>query len=58
MSVIVTGASCFGEWIYFEGKVIMKVFKLKQLKIKISGVIFNLTCASFKQNLPNKEVLQ
>jgi len=58
MSVIVTGDGCFGKWCYFEGKVIMKAFKVKQLKIKISGIIFNLTCANFKQNLSNKEVLQ
>lgn len=58
MSVIVTGAGCFVEGCYFEGKVIMKVFKVKQFKIKISGIIFNLTCVSFRQNLSNKEVLQ
>ena len=58
MSVILTGDGCLGEWGYFEGKVIMKAFKVKQLKIKISGIIFNPTCASFKQNLSNKEVLQ
>ena len=56
--MIVTGDGCFVEGCYFEGKVIMKVFKVKQLKIKISGMIFNLTCVSFRQNLSNKEVLQ
>ena len=58
MNVIVTGDGCFVEGCYFEGKIIMKVFKVKQLKIKISGIIFNLACDSFRQNLPNKEVLQ
>ena len=58
MSVLVSGDGCFGEWCYFEEKFIVKVFKVKQLKIKISGIIFNLTCVSFRQNLSNKEVLQ
>jgi hypothetical protein len=58
MNVIVSGDGCFGEWCYFEGKFTMKAFKVKQLKIKISGIIFNLTSVSFRQNLSNKEVLQ
>ena len=58
MSVILNGDGRFVKWCYFEGKVIMKAFKVKQLKIKISGIIFNLTSVSFRQNLSNKEVLQ
>ena len=58
MSVLVSGADCFGEWCYFEGKVIVKVFEVKQLKMKISGILVNLTCANFGQNLYNKAELQ
>jgi hypothetical protein len=58
MSVLVSGDGCFGEWCYFEEKFIVKVFKVKQLKIKISGILLNLTCTNSGQNLSVKAVLQ
>tara|TARA_B100000768_G_C11226503_1_gene353055 strand:+ start:819 stop:992 length:174 start_codon:yes stop_codon:yes gene_type:complete len=57
MSVPVNGAGCFGEWCGFGEKVIVKVFKVKHLKIKISGILLNLTCTKFGQNLSKKAVL-
>ena len=57
MSVPVNGAGCFGEWCGFGEKVIVKVFKVKQLKIKISGILLNRTCTNFRQNSFNKAVL-
>ena len=58
MSVPVNGAGCFGEWCSFGVKVIVKLFKVKQLKIKISGILLNLTCTNSGQNLSDKAVLQ
>ena len=58
MSVLVSGTGCFGEWCYFEGKFVVKVFKVKQLKMKINGILLNLTCANFRQNLSNKAEFQ
>ena len=57
MSVPVNGAGCFGEWCGFGEKVIVKAFKVKHLKIKISGILLNLTCTNFGQNLSKKAVL-
>ena len=57
MSVPMNGAGCFGEWCGFGETVIVKVFKVKQLKIKISGILLNLTCTNFGQNLSKKAVL-
>jgi hypothetical protein len=56
MSVPVNGAGCFGEWCSFGEKVIVKLFKVKQLKIKISGIRLNLTCTNFVQSSSNKAV--
>ena len=57
MSVPLNGASYFGEWCGFGETVIVKVFKVKQLKIKISGILLNRTCTNFGQNSFNKVVL-
>ena len=57
MSVPLNGASYFGEWCGFGETVIVKVFKVKQLKIKISGILLNLTCTNFGQNSSKKAVL-
>tara|TARA_B100000780_G_scaffold258039_1_gene208193 strand:+ start:34 stop:204 length:171 start_codon:yes stop_codon:yes gene_type:complete len=56
MSVPMNGVGCFGEWCDFGGKVIVKVFKVQQLKI--SAVLLNLTCTNSGQNLSNKALLQ
>ena len=58
MSVPVNGAGCFGERCSFDKKVIVEVFKVKQLEIKISGIRLNLTCTNSGQNLSDKAVLQ
>lgn len=52
------GHGYFAGWCYFDEKAIMKSFKVKQLTIKISGILLNLTFNSFRQNLFNKEVLK
>ena len=57
MSVSLNGASYFGEGCGFGEKVIVKVFKVTQLKIKISGILLNLTCTNFGQNSSKKAVL-